>query len=545
MRRFILWLLLALFVVGALAAIAIMPARRAADSWRAHRVAEAIEEATWWSRFRLWPNQYHQVLAASHLSVGNRAGADRHLNAMRGKRLLVSLISKNDVAARLFARSRYDDFLAYDAASRPLLGDRDSNLFRAAAFVATNRIAEAESALRTLDADDADATKVAALNTALAARKQGSYPYVVDKSGRTIALYEITNRDVVALNADFASLVEREAGAHTIEANLTRFNTNDVIETTLDPAIQKAALAALGGFRGALVAIDPRDNSILAAASSRGGGSLANLALEEQYEPGSVIKVLTALNAAASNVSVPFPYQCNGELQIDDRRLPDWLAGGHGALPDVEQAMAESCNIVFADLGIRLGVDRLRAFMTTAGFDGQADLGLFTVPLGKTIGPILNRYETGLYAIGLEHETATALHLAMIAAALANRGVMTQPHLLRARRSILGDSAVFAKRAGSPIVSRDIAESAIRTMVAAATREKATGRRAAPEGVSLAMKTGTAGSAKGGLSSIIIAFTPVENPVIAFALIAEDAGPAEYAGAKITHDFLLGVRGSL
>ena len=52
------------------------------------------------------------------------------------------------------------------------------------------------------------------------------------------------------------------------------------------------------------------------------------------------------------------------------------------------------------------------------------------------------------------------------------------------------------------------------------------------------LKTGTAGERKRGLEALILAFAPVESPRIAFGVIAEDAGPAEFAGAKIAHDFL-------
>ena len=52
------------------------------------------------------------------------------------------------------------------------------------------------------------------------------------------------------------------------------------------------------------------------------------------------------------------------------------------------------------------------------------------------------------------------------------------------------------------------------------------------------MKTGTAGIRANGLEALILAFSPVDKPKIAFGVIAESAGPAEYAGAKIAHDFL-------
>ena len=79
----------------------------------------------------------------------------------------------------------------------------------------------------------------------------------------------------------------------------------------------------------------------------------------------------------------------------------------------------------------------------------------------------------------------------------------------------------------------------MQAMVAVVTRPKGTGRRAPVEGVPMALKTGTAGErAQGGLEAVIVAFAPVDHPRIAFGIIAEDAGPAEYAGAKIAHDFV-------
>jgi cell division protein FtsI/penicillin-binding protein 2 len=260
------------------------------------------------------------------------------------------------------------------------------------------------------------------------------------------------------------------------------------------------------------------------------------------------MKVLTGLDAVSSGVNVEsmFPYRCTGDLLIDGRHFGDWIPQGHGQLADFDEALAESCNVVFADIGIRLGVERLRTFMKSAGFDGQTDLGLFKVPLGRTVGEIFNKFETAFYAIGLEHETTNTLHLAMIASAIANRGVLTQPRLVRARRSILGEEVGLpAKQPSTRVASRQAADRIVKAMVAVVTLPQGTGRRAPVDGITLALKTGTAGRRDEGYHAVIIAFAPVEQPRIAFALIAEDAGPAEYAGAKIAHDFLQGVQDRL
>jgi hypothetical protein len=537
LRRLVLPLLIALAVLIALLfAVAWLPLRQGRDAWLRGDDAGAIAIGEKWSRLHLWPAQYHQLLAAAYLTSGPLVKAEEHVNSIGNIRL--SIIPKDEVARRLFAKEHYSDFLTYDAASRDAHENADVPLYRAAALLAMNRAPEAQKAFASIDRAHVNAARYAWLQRHLSTAS-GDAPYVFDRNGGTIAA--IRANDAVAINDDFAPLINRDAGALTIGAKLPQLGANDTIETTLDPFVQKAALKALTGFRGSLVAIDPRTNEILAIASSAGKGAMANLALEHQYEPGSVVKVLTGLNAESSGVDVAslFPYTCKGFLDIDGRHFGDWLAAGHGTLNSIDDALAVSCNVFFADVGLRLGVDRLTRFMTAAGFNGQANLGVFTVPLGKTVGQAFNHFETAFLAIGLEHESMNALHVAMLASMMANRGELTTPKLLVQRRSILGDVVTTAPKQGTTrLASPAAAETMVHAMEAVATEAKGTGRRAPVAGISLAMKTGTAGERKSGLEALILAFAPVESPRIAFGVIAEDAGPAEFAGAKIAHDFL-------
>ena len=546
-RRIVAPFIVVLIVLAALAAVvAWMPLRGARDAWRRGNYSEAVANAERWSSLHLWPSQYDQMLAASYLAAGNPGAAKPHLDRLATHTLWISMIPADEVAQRLFARGRYADFLAYDAAVHEREPARNTPVYRVAALAAMGRVDEAERDLQFLFRSGVEPQKTAALERAIAQRKSGSYPLVFARDNTPVANVQTASNELVAADRDFDALVDRSAGTFTIGAHIGQLGTQGTIDTTLDPAVQKAAISALGQYRGSLVAIDPRTNEILAIASTRGKGALQNLALEGQYEPGSVIKVLTGLNALSGGVDLKsmFPYTCKGDLMIDGRHFGDWLGPGHGKLDDFDEALAESCNIVFADVGLKLGLDRLKQFMTAAGFDGQTDLGLFHVPLGKTVPPIFNHFETAFYAIGLEHETTNALHLAMIASMVANRGVLTNPRLLRGRRSILGDVVSGPQKQGSAqLAPRAAAEQMVQAMRRVVQSPKGTGRRAQVEGIDLAMKTGTAGERKeGGLESVIVAFAPADAPKIAFGMIAEDAGPAEYAGAKIAHDFLEAIK---
>ena len=539
-RRFVAPLLVVLAIlVLMMFAVAWLPLRDARDAFRRGEDRVAIAQAERWSRLHLWPAAYHQLLAAAYLTSSDEAQARKHLDALRSGRVWMPAISKTDVARRLFALRRYAEFLDYDGASYELRETPNVRLYRAAALTALNRINEADTIARTVDRGAVDAKKLTALQSSIALRRGGSYPLVIDRNGGAIANYRASDQQLVSVDSRFSTIVDKTAGSLTFGALLPTLGANDTIETTLDPAVQQAALTALGTFRGAIVAIDPRTNELLAIASSRG----ENLAIEHQYEPGSIIKVLTGLNALNRGVNVKFPYHCSGDLLIDGRHFGDWMTQGHGDLATFDDAFAQSCNIVFADIGLRLGVDQLRNFMTAAGFDGQTNLGLFQAPLGKIIPPIFNRYETAYVAIGLEHESVNALHVAILASMMANRGVLTQPRLLRNRRSILGEVLTSPPAQGSTrIASAEAAEEMVHAMIAVATSERGTGRRAPVEGMTIALKTGTAGSkANGKLQALILAFAPADHPKIAFGIIAEDAGPAEFAGAKIAHDFLAAI----
>ena len=537
LRRSLAPLLIALAVlIALLVAVAWLPLVDARKEWSAGKNAEAVATAERWSRLHLWPSQYHQVLAAAFLTAGNAAAAHPHLAAIGN--VWISAVDKTEVARHLFARNSYADFLVYDAASRERHDAPEAVLYRAAAQAATNQISTAEATFRAIDASRVKRQNYDALRTAIEQRKSGSIPFVFDRSNQVIGVYRPQTNAVIATDPDFAPLIDRDGGDLTIGARIDQIGPNATVETTLDPFVQKAALAALGDYRGSLVAIDPQTNEILAIANS---GTKANRALESEYEPGSVIKVLTGLNALTNGVNIEamFPYICKGELMIDGRHFGDWVPQGHGRLDNFDDALAVSCNVFFADLGLRLGREKLERFMNAAGFDGQANLGLFQVPLGKTIGPVFNNFETAFLAIGLEHEKIDTIHLAMIASMMANRGVLTTPRLLRERRSILGEVVAAAPRQGQTrIATAAAAERIINAMQAVATQPRGTGRRAPVEGLSLAMKTGTAGIRANGLEALILAFSPVDKPKIAFGVIAESAGPAEYAGAKIAHDFL-------
>jgi penicillin-binding protein A len=529
-------------LAGLLALIYLMlglPLRSAREAWREGDYVAAASTLERWQRLRLRPADFEHLLAINYLSMGRDADAAPILQSLRRRdRQWRPLIDKAEVGERLISTARYEQFLAYDQAVEPWRQPPGVRLYRAAALAGSGQIDQAEEEFTHVAPRPETQTAYDSLRRAIDERKRGNYALVLDRNGNTIASWQIDNRDLVTMNQDFRSIIESEAGPFTVESQIERIGIDKPIVTTLDPYVQKAAVYALGGFRGSLVAIDVATNEIVAVANTAGRGELQNLAFGGEFEPGSVMKVFTALHALDSGIPMQeiFPFECRGHLELEGRLFRDWAR--HDAVPDLNEAMATSCNVAFALMGLRLGSEGLRALMSKLQFDRHADLGLFTVPLGHSLGDVLTQMQMANAGVGLEQMNINTLHLAMLTAAVARGGVMETPRLVRERRTILGQSIeVPAQPLQVRIASEQALPPVIQSMRAVVTNPRGTGRRIDVPQMDLAVKTGTAGQRTPAYNSVMMAIAPAEQPRIAMAMIAEHSGPAEIAGARIVHAF--------
>lgn len=532
-------------ILAVLYLLAGLPLRHARSLWREGKDAEAVTTLEKWRSLSPRKGPFDQMLAIVHLGGGKREEAKAYLNAIKGRPpSRFPVVPKLEVAEKFVSLGRYQEFVDYDAAFKDRAEPAAVALYRAAANLGINRLTEAQAAIGSVPKGSVDPKQYAYVDEAIRNRKRGKFPLLFDRAGKAIASFDLRSKDLLP-SSGFEGLIDRQAGVLTIERALAQLGTSNALETTLDTDVQRAAVAALNGYRGSLVAIDVETNEILAVANTAGKGTLENLAFQGSYEPGSVIKVLTSLNAIDSGVDLSkvFPLDCRGFLVLNKRQFFDWAK--HDSVPDLEEALAISCNVAYAEMGLKIGPQRLKSFMNRLGFDHEADLGFFKVPLGKTLGGLPHEYATASFAVGLEFVRVNSLHIAILADMVASRGTLTTPRLLKARRSILGNEVLFPyDPAQKQVVQAGTAALVTRAMKTVVTNPRGTGRRAAIPGLSIAMKTGTAGdAANGGYDSVILAFAPADAPRIAIGMIAENSGPAERAGAEITKAFFSGVMG--
>lgn len=342
----------------------------------------------------------------------------------------------------------------------------------------------------------------------------------------------------------------------------------DNLTLTLDADLQEVAERALGEAAGAVVALDPRNGEVLVLAShpaydpnlfARGIQRaewrelvqdrlhpLANRAVQGQYPPGSTFKIAVATAALDSGlVSPSWSVFCGGGLQFGGHYFHCWRKGGHGTIR-LHDAIVQSCDVYFYQVGQRLGVDLIADYARRLGLGLPTGIRLEHEKTGtipdtawkrKRFGQPWFAGETLSVAIGQGYVTATPLQMAQLAAMVANGGVRYRPHyVLRVEApdgtvkreiepEILGDAHL------KPGVLDQI-RSAMRDVV---MTDRGTARKARVAGVEVAGKTGTAQAVGGDAAAKrdprgrkdhawFIAFAPVEHPEIAIAVLVEHAG---------------------
>jgi penicillin-binding protein A len=367
------------------------------------------------------------------------------------------------------------------------------------------------------------------------------------------------NRELTGKQDEFKSLIDQFGGGT---------KQGDDLHTTLDPTAQRAAIAALGGQRGSIVALDPHDGAIKVMASvpdynpneipSRYGelnrdanSPLFNRATQAGYPPGSTFKVVTAAAALDSGRYTPDSFISGRNNKIISG-VPLQNSGGaeYGTIT-LTEALTHSVNTVFGEVGEKLGKATMFRYMKRFGFGSRLGLdypseeiarsGVFQ---GSKLLGASNSVDVGRVAIGQERLKVTPLQMAMVASAVANGGRLMQPRLVdrvtapdgapRSRNRPTERATVMSRRAASQLagmMSRVVGEG--------------TGTAAALQGIDVAGKTGTAEVVNGTANQAwFIAFAPVSDPRVAIAVTVErtsgQGGTVAAPIAKQVMEVLLG-----
>lgn len=359
----------------------------------------------------------------------------------------------------------------------------------------------------------------------------------------------------------------------------------------IDAKLQEVAYNAFGDHRGALVAIDPTTGGVLAFVSKPGfdpnlfvdgidsqswgelNGSpdkpLLNRASAGTYPPGSTFKPFMALAALFYGKRTPQQAISDpGYYIFGGHRFRDDKVDGHGMV-DMHKSIVVSCDTYYYMLANDLGIDPIARFMALLGFGSRTgiDIGGEAAGVLPSTDWKMRRYRQKWYAgetisvgIGQGYNSYTPLQLATAMATLANNGVMFRPHIV----DYIEDIRTREKQSIEPAPLRNIGVpqaqiDVIKQALVGVTQEGTAARAFNGTSYVSAGKTGTAQviAIKQGEKynesrvaeehrdhALYIAYAPADQPRIALAVVAENAGFGARTAAPIARQvidyFLLG-----
>ncbi|MDO6462440.1 penicillin-binding protein 2 [Granulosicoccaceae sp. 1_MG-2023] len=404
----------------------------------------------------------------------------------------------------------------------------------------------------------------------------------------------------LGIEREFESLLHGTVGHQQVEVNVAGRVLRVLEEEpptpgagvylTLDMRLQHVASEALGDENGAVVAINPATGEVLAMVSKPDfdinlfidGISVANYkklrddwrrpmfnrALAGTYPPGSTIKPIMSLAALETNTLTRYSkVYCPGYYSLpgDDHRYRDWKRVGHGHM-NLNDAVAQSCDVMFYDVANKLGVDLMTKWFNDFGFGHPTGIDIHPERSGiapsrewkqKQYGQVWYPGETLIAGIGQGYFTATPLQLAHSTGILAMRGKIVRPHLLYA----VQDNPAQAPQLQAPEVLRQLPvkdetnwDYVIKSMVNVVSGKRGTARRAfAGAAYTVAGKTGTAQvftveqdaeydkeliEKRLQDHALFVAFAPVEDPQIAVSVVVENGGSGSAVAAPIARRVL-------
>lgn len=391
------------------------------------------------------------------------------------------------------------------------------------------------------------------------------------------------------LEKEYESFLKGTDGGKQIEVNASgrvvrilgeqQSVAGKTLKLSIDRDLQVAASRAMGDQTGAVVAVDTRTGAVLAMVSKPAYDPnvfvkkikvadwkninddprkpLQNRSVQNVYPPGSTFKPMVALAGLVyDECNLQTTVSCPGSFYFG-RRFKCWKTHGSGVTFD--RAMAESCDVWFYKLGLRLGVDRMAQVVRQFGISRATGVDLPSETRHKDghLGTMpdtewkFKRYhekwypgETPSVSIGQGYVEVSPLQLATAIAGVANGGTIYRPRLMAAIEEATNPNNVLmvtATHVNSTVKAKPEQFEMVRQAMRKAVTD-GTARVVNLPDITVAGKTGSAENALHGVSmpahAWFVCFSPVEKPRIAIACIVEHGRHGASAAAPVARAIL-------
>ena len=344
----------------------------------------------------------------------------------------------------------------------------------------------------------------------------------------------------------------------------------DSVVTTLDAGLQQVAYEALGEHNGAVIAVNPKTGEVLAMASKpsfdpntivedwdsivnaeNSEGPLVNRCTQGLYAPGSTFKIVMALEYIREHPGdyQNFTFNCDGEYRDasnSDYVVHCYSGEVHGA-EDLHTAFAYSCNSAFAKIGTMIDKTKLAETAEKLLFNQELPIDVASSKSRFNVSEESSVWTMMQTAIGQGETMMSPLHEVILASAIANKGVLQEPKLLKQVQSSDGKVIkVFEDSAEQTLMTETEAStlaSFMRSVVTDGTASKLRDTEYAAAG-----KTGSAEVRKNGetiTNAWFTGFAPYDDPEIAVCVVVEEGetgGRTAVPVAKQVFDYWLNER---
>jgi peptidoglycan glycosyltransferase len=339
-------------------------------------------------------------------------------------------------------------------------------------------------------------------------------------------------------------------------------NTGDNLQLTIDSGLQRVAARALGRHAGAVVALNPRTGAVLAlagtpecrppagspssrvACSSPSGGTAISPAIGRLFVPGSTFKIVTlsaALGTGRFHLTDTFsgPDVFGPSPYFDNSTYPSNVTRSDLTVLSLAQALAFSDNFTFAHIGLTLGAPTLLRYARSFSIGRRVPFDLPVAVSHVADGsPHPSTAQLARSSFGAPDDRVTPLQMAMIASAVANRGVLMDPYLVR---SVIAPDGRVLQRTVPHSLDRVMSPSAARAVTDGMVFvvNFGSGFEAQIHGIAVAGKTGTAAGAGAKPDAWFISFAPAYHPIVAVAVLRENSGEGFEYAAPIARQMLV------
>ncbi len=370
--------------------------------------------------------------------------------------------------------------------------------------------------------------------TGQAGLEQSLNSYLSGKNGRVLEEIDGKGRELDYSASEYIAAVEGGSVKLTIDASIQSFAEKAAREAMDVNNAKAVRVLAMNPNTGEILAMvnkpdydlnDPPRSDVSALTEL-----MRNRCVTDAYEPGSTFKILTAASALDAGLVTPSEgFYCSGSIHVEGGRIKCW-GKPHGA-ESFAQALQNSCNPVFVEMGLRLGIDRFYDYLSAFGIGAATGVD---IP-GEAGGIVISRStvkRVDIARIGFGQSVAvTPVQLLTAACAAINGGRLLTPYVVR---EITDGGGETIYRGATHVRANPIkaeTSAVMRTLLEGVVREGG-GKNAAVPGYRVGGKTGTAQVYVDGVVSTdrhigsFLGFAPVDDPQIALLVIVEEADVA-------------------